>query len=231
MILTVQIADASLPGSLRILSQRPRPADVSGLRYAETLFTAPLGGRLLPAPNLGTVALLATWDDDESFEAFLSSQSLPSPLAKGWQVRMEPLRVFGSWPGMDGLPDRQLPVADEEPVVVLTLGRLMPWRLLPFLRAALPAENDALEEQGLLASTGFGRFPNLVSTFSVWRTVAEMRRYAYDRSGSHHAAVAVDKNRPFHRHSAFIRLRPYATAGSWGGADPLSGLLRSPATS
>jgi hypothetical protein len=58
-----------------------------------------------------------------------------------------------------------------------------------------------------------------------------MRNYAYDRGGSHQAAVAADRARPFHRHSAFIRLRPYATAGAWEGTDPLSGLLRAPASS
>lgn len=225
MILTVQIADAGLAQGLRVLSRRPRPADVPGLRYAETLFTAPLGGGMLPAPNLRRVALLAAWDDDASFEAFLTSRSLPTPFEQGWCVRTEPLRVFGAWPGIEELPDRQLPAADEEPVVVLTLGRLMPWRLVPFLRAALPAENDALAAPGLLASTGFGRFPNLVSTFSVWRSLAEMRAYAFDRAGSHQAAVGTDRDHPFHRHSAFIRLRPYASAGNWGGGDPLAGSL------
>jgi hypothetical protein len=225
MILTVQIADVGIRESLRTLARRPRRADVGGLRYAETLFAAPLGGGLLPAPDLRTAALLAAWDDDESFDVFGASHSLGSQFKEGWQVRMEALRVSGAWPGIDGLPEQQLPVSDEEPVVVLTLGRLMPWRLLPFLRAALPAENDVLAAPGLLASTGFGRLPNLVSTFSVWRTVAEMRRYAHQRGGSHQAAIATDRARPFHRHSAFIRLRPYASAGSWGGGDPLAGVL------
>src|SRR5690349_24296737 len=61
LILTVQIADVGTRQGLRILSRRPRPESVPGLRYAETLFTAPLGGRRPPAPNFGRVALLATW--------------------------------------------------------------------------------------------------------------------------------------------------------------------------
>lgn len=225
MILTVQIAETSASEGMRALRRRPRPADVPGLRYAETLFTAPLGGRLLPAPSLGTVGLLAAWEDDASFEAFLASGALPSPFERSWQVRTEPLRVFGAWPGIDGLPDRQLPAAADEPVVVLTLGRLMPWRAPAFLRAALPAEDDAVAAPGLLSSTGFGRFPNLVSTISVWRSLGEMRAYAFDRAGTHQAAVKTDRERPFHRHSAFIRLRPYASAGNWGGGDPLAGAL------
>jgi hypothetical protein len=73
-----------------------------------------------------------------------------------------------------------------------------------------------LAQPDLLASTAFARLPNLVSTFSLWRTAAGMRDYATRRDGSHRAAVAEDRERPFHRHSAFIRFRPYATRGECG---------------
>ncbi|HEY8081947.1 MAG TPA: hypothetical protein VIE64_00145 [Solirubrobacterales bacterium] len=166
------------------------------------------------------MALIAAWDDDSAFERF-ASHPLAERLAGGWQVRLEPLRLSGAWPEIPGLPERQLPVADEESVAVLTLGRVRPWRVLPFLRAAAPAEREVVNEPGLLASTGFGRLPRLVSTFSLWRTAAAMRNYAYRDGGSHLAAVNADKARPFHGASAFIRFRPYASSGSWGGGDPL----------
>lgn len=225
MIVTVQIAEVPLAEGLKALRRRPPAGETPGLRYAETVFAAPLGGGLLPAPNPRTVSMIAAWDGDAHFDAFLASDPRAAAFREGWQVRMEPLRVFGEWPGLPGLPKEELPVADEEPVVVLTLGRLMPWRLVPFLRAAHPAEEEVLAEPGLLASTGFGRPPRLVSTFSVWRSAAEMRDYAYRREGSHRAAVARDRAHPFHRHSAFIRFRPYASGGSWQGRDPLAGLL------
>lgn len=43
-----------------------------------------------------------------------------------------------------------------------------------------------------------------------------MRDYSYRQGGSHRAAVAADRSRPFHRESAFIRFRPYATRGTCG---------------
>lgn len=220
MIFSIDIAEVGMRQGLRTLAARPRRGEVKGLRYAETVFTAPLGGRL-PAPDFGTVALLAAWDDEGSLDDF-SSHPLAQNLTGGWQVRMSPLRVSGAWPGLEGLPERPLPVDDEEPVAVLTLGRLLPWRLRPFLRATAPAETDVLAEPALLASTGFGRLPNLVSTFSLWSTAAAMRDYAYRQGGSHRAAVASDRERAFHRHSAFIRFRPYATRGEWAGRDPLA---------
>jgi hypothetical protein len=214
MIVSVDIAAVGLRQGLQVLAKRPRVEEVEGLRYAETVFTAPLGAGLLPKPSLGTVALIAAWDDDEALDRF-ATHPLARRLSSGWQVRMAPLRVSGRWPEMPGLPEKQLPVDPEEPVAVLTLGRVKLWRLRPFLRAAAPAEADAVAEPGLIASTAFGR-PPLVSTFSLWRTAAEMRDYAYRQGGSHRAAVADDRARPFHHQSAFIRFRPYATRGQCG---------------
>lgn len=219
MIVSIDIAKIGPRQGARLLSRRPRPEQIEGLRYAETVFTAPLGASLLPKPNLGTVALIAAWDDDDALDRF-ATHPVARQLSPGWQVRMVPLRVSGEWPEMPGLPQRQLPVDDEEPVAVLTLGRVKPWRIRPFLRAAAPAEADAVAEPGLLASTGFGK-PPLVSTFSLWRTAAEMRDYAYRDGGSHRAAIASDRSRPFHHVSAFVRFRPYATRGQWGGRNPL----------
>lgn len=215
MILSIDIAEVGPRRGLGILARPPRPERIEGLRYAETVFTAPLGTSR-PEPSFGTIGLIAAWEDDAARNRFDSSHPLAQELASGWQARMEPLRVFGSWPGLSGLPERPLPVDDEEPVAVITLGRFKPSRLRPFLRTSAPAEKDALAEPGLLASTAFARLPNLVSTFSLWRSAAEMRDYATRRGGSHRAAVAKDRERPFHHHSAFIRFRPYETRGQCG---------------
>lgn len=214
MIVSIDIANVGPRQGLRLLANRPRVKQIEGLRYAETVFTAPLGAGLIPHPDLGTVALIAAWEDDEALDRF-AGHPLARRLSSGWQVRMVPLRVSGSWPEMPGLPKKQLPVDAEEPVAVLTLGRVKPWRFRPFRRAAAPAEADAIAEPDLLASTGFGR-PPIVSTFSLWRTAAAMRDYAYREGGSHPAAIAADRSRPFHRASAFIRFRPYATRGQCG---------------
>lgn len=222
MILSVDIAEVGPRQGLRILAKPPRVGRIEGLRYAETVFTAPLGASR-PAPSFGTVGLIAAWDDETALDRF-SSHPLAEELARGWQARLEPLRVFGSWPGLSGLPERPLPVDDEEPVAIITLGRFKPWRLRPFLRASAPAERAAVAEPGLLASTAFARLPNLVSTFSLWRTAAEMRDYATRKGGSHRAAMAEDRKRPFHHHSAFIRFRPYATRGRCGRFQPLTPL-------
>jgi hypothetical protein len=42
------------------------------------------------------------------------------------------------------------------------------------------------------------------------------------------AAVRGDREVRFHHESAFVRFRPYLSAGSWLGRDPLADLLRDP---
>jgi hypothetical protein len=224
MIVSVHIADVGPREAAEVLLRRPKPGRVPGLIYAETTTTAPLGEPLLPPRQLGPVGMIAAWESDEALERFSHLHPIARHFAAGWQVRLQPLRVFGAWSGMPGLPAKPLPVDDDEPVGVLTLGRLRLRRIGAFRRSAAPAEADALAGPALLAGTGLARLPRLVATFTLWRGAAAMREYATGAGGSHRAAVAADRAQPFHHESAFVRFRPYASRGSWDGRDPLAGL-------
>lgn len=223
MIVSVHLADVGWPQAQRLLFRRPKATELPGLTYAEPALTAPLGERV-PRPKPGRIALIAAWEDDVALDRFLGGHPFADHLAAGWHVRLEPRRSFGSWAGIPGLPAKELPVDDDEPVAALTLGRLRFKRTLPFLRNGAPAERDAVANPAMLASTGLARLalPRLVSTFSIWRSAAEMREYAFGKEGSHQAAVRADRARPFHHESAFIRFRPYASEGRWDGRDPLA---------
>ena len=69
--------------------------------------------------------------------------------------------------------------------MALTLGRLRRRRALPLLRSAAAAESEAIADRAMLASIGLARPPHLVSTFSIWRSNAAMKEYAYGRAGTH----------------------------------------------
>lgn len=183
-------------------------------------------GSRLPRPHPRRIGLIAAWDDDAALDRFLDDHPVGETMAAGWHARLEPLRCFGSWSALPGLPEKELPVDDEEPVAALTLGRLRILRTHPFLKAGGPAERDAIANPAILASTGLGRFarPRLVSTFSIWRSAAAMREYAFDKAGSHQAAVRGDRATPFHHESAFVRFRPYASRGLWDDRDPLTAI-------
>jgi hypothetical protein len=225
MIVSVHLAEGSARGVPGALRGRPDPALVPGLRYAETAVTAPLGPGLLPTPSAGGVGLIASWEDEAALDAFEAGHPVAKRFAGGWRARLQPLRVFGSWPKMEGLPAEELPVNDEEPVVVLTLGRLRLNRAVPFLKASAAAEGEVLEAPGLLATIGLARPPRFVATFSVWNSNAEMRAYVTRPGGAHPAAFQAHAKRPFHHQSAFVRFRPLASSGEWDGRDPLAQAL------
>jgi len=222
VILSVHLADVGARAALGALRAQPAPTELPGLRYAAVTTGAPLGGPLLPVPQLGRVGLIAGWDDDRALDGFLAEHPLARRLADGWHARLEPLRTFGAWPELPGLPEHEQPVDGDEPVAVLTLGRLRVRRALPFLRANRPAADQAVAHPALLAATALARPPRLVATFSLWRSAAEMREYAIGHGGGHLAATRAHHARPFHHASAFIRLRPYAARGRWDGREPLA---------
>jgi heme-degrading monooxygenase HmoA len=223
MLLSAHICDLDLRSASRVLRRPPKPAEVPGLRYAETVITAPLRENLLPSPRLRPVAMIAAWESDEAFEAFSAGHPVARRLASGWQVRLQPLHVYGKWPGLSGLPDGEIKIGDKEPVAVLTLGRPRLHRLPAFLKASARAEAEAVSNPNVLALIGLARPPRLVATFSLWHNVEAMRAYARGSSdGAHPAATRTDRANPFHHDSAFIRFRPYASQGSWDGRDPLA---------
>jgi hypothetical protein len=222
VVVSVHIAKLAAPAAARVLLRPPRPGQVPGLTYAVTTTTAPLGEPLLPPRQLGRVGMVAAWEGDEALDDFERSHPLAARLRAGYRVRLEPLRAFGTWAGMPGLPRQPLPVADDEPVGVLTLGQLRLLGTGRFRRSAGPAEAAALASPALLAGTGLARPPRLVATFSLWRSAAAMRAYAVGAGGPHAAAMRADRARPFHHESAFVRFRPYASSGEWEGGDPLS---------
>jgi hypothetical protein len=220
MIATIHIATPGPRDALSVLLRPPSAESVPGLQYAATAVVAPLGARGFP-PRLG-VGMIAAWENDRAFEEFSARHPVARRLAGGWHVRLEPLRVFGAWPEMPGLPSGVRPHEEDEPVAVLTLGWLRLNRVRPFLRAAGPAEAEAVKHPATLASTALARPPHLVSTFSLWRNAAEMREYAVRDGGPHSAAMRVDRENGFHHESAFVRFRPYASEGDWDGRDPLA---------
>jgi hypothetical protein len=222
MIVSVHIADVGLKAAAKAIRKPPRPEDVLGLTYAATVTATALGSSLLPAPRPGRVGMIAAWEESEALDEFSATHPLAATFAEGWEARLQPLRVSGIWPQMPDLPREPLPVDDAEPVAALTLGRLRLGRALPFLRSSAAAEGAAITDPGLLASTGLARPPHLVSTFSIWRSYAAMRKYAYGKAGGHQAAVRADREHPFHHASAFVRFRPTASRGSWDGRDPLA---------
>ena len=219
MIFTVDIADVTVPTALRLLYSTPRVSRVDGLRHAQMGLAAPLGSDGKPDPH--RVAMIATWDDHGAVDRFRASSPTAAHIESGWQVRLEPVRAIGEWPGLPGDVPRSRQIECDGPAVVLTLGRLRARRALKFLQATALAGQQVVEAPGMIWSTGLAR-PPFVATVSLWDNADALRDYAYgDASSPHVAAMAADRGDPFHSVSAFIRCRPVHSSGGLDGTNPL----------
>lgn len=215
MIASIHIADVGAARAARALRRTPRAATTPGLAYADVLLAARLGGGILPRPHPGRVALFAVWHDDEALDRFLAEEPLAALLSTGHAVRLAPLRASGDWSGLPALAATERPVRDDEPVAVITYGRLKPRRAAAFLRTSARAEAAVAADPALAYGTGLARPPRLVSTFSLWHTAGAMRDFAY-RGAGHTGTLAAAARRDFHSESTFLRFRPYAATGDWG---------------
>jgi len=228
MLASVHVADV---GSRRCLSTSPArftPASITGLRWARPYIAQPLRRGMLPSPSFGRLALLAFWDDAGALDAFEAGHPLATPFADGWRVRMIPQRSFGTWPGLDSDLSHRRRLDEPGPAVVLTLGHLRISQAVRFLRTSAKAEGAAHSAPGLVWGTGLAR-PPYVATCSLWTDESAIAAYAFDGAGAHPAAIATDREKPFHHEQAFVRFRPVAESGSLAGGNPLAAASLLPA--
>ena len=217
MIVWVHIAEQGVRRSLSLLRRGRRPIQAPGLRYSEAAGLTPLAAPVPTLPPRATL-LISSWDDDDALDRYLAANP-----ADGYQVRMKPTRIVGAWPDMPGLPSEEEPMDPDEPAAVLTLGRPRLLQFPRFVRTSRAAERLAVSHPAMVKGTAAARLPRFVATFSIWRTVSEMRDYALGRPDPGHLnAIKADRKKTFHHQEAFVRFRPYATAGTWAGADPLA---------
>jgi hypothetical protein len=219
---SVHVADVGARWGLALTRKPPPAGSIAGLRNAEVGVAAPLSAALLPKPQFGRAAFIGFWDDDESIDRFVAEHPLAVRFASGWQVRLEPLRAFGTWPGLPPEVPSARSVEHDGPVVVVTLGRLRASQAVRFFRATAKAEGAVVNAPGLLWATGIARVPKIVATCSLWESSKAAATYAYGhREPAHSDAIAASEAKAFHHQQAFIRFRPYDLQGHLDGRNPL----------
>jgi len=213
----MQFADIGL-GAVAL--RPPKPEDTPGLRWAATAIPAPLGSKV-PTLRPSRAALLAFWDDDAAFDRFLGDSPIAARVAGGWSARLEPLRAHGEWPGLDPSISKSRKTNYDGPVAVMTLARTRMPQIVRFMRTSRKAEKPIANAAGNTWATGLAK-PPFFATFSLWDSVEAATNYAYGASPANHDdAIHVDRKKPFHHESAFIRFRPYDIKGNLDGKNPL----------
>ena len=195
---------------------------VPGLRHAECLLPMRMGHSVvLPGRyHLSTLVFFAFWDDEAHLDRFLEAPPYRVLGGPHWHVRLRFYRRWGHYRGLDDATPYTELADPEGPVVGITFARLELTQTFRFARWGKPVESQVRDHPGVTRATVAFRPLNTFSTFSQWRSEADMlamvrgRDAARDGTG-HRVAMQERVRRDFHHEFTTMRFIPLAEHGTW----------------
>ncbi|MFM8911519.1 MAG: hypothetical protein ACKOE6_01215 [Flammeovirgaceae bacterium] len=223
-IFTYHLVKTSYLSAIKAMVFPPKPYNVPGLVHAECMLAMTLGAPVFSSSRIlaRQVVLFAQWENETAIDHFLKRHWLGRILKGGWHTRLIFTRQWGKFQNFR-IPDENLVAQSENGcVVAVTIARMKFIEIPRFIRWGRPVEKLVRDHPGTTLSLASIKFPNTVSTFSIWRNQKEMTDMVHGRSSvqkpkRHAKAMQERDRRDFHFEFTTLRFKPISEEGKWGG--------------
>lgn len=219
-IFSYHLVKLSFLSSFKMMLFPIKPHKTNGLIHAETMSAMILGSPIFSLSRIFSreIVVFAQWENEDKLNQFLETDKIGQKLAKGWHIRLDFLRQWGSISGFKIPGTEKETDAQNEPVVAVTLARMKYTEIPRFLRWGRPVEKLVRDHSGTTLSLASIRYPNTISTFSIWKTRKEMTDMVHGHSRMpqptrHMDAMNERERKDFHFEFTTLRFRPIAEFG------------------
>jgi hypothetical protein len=202
----------------------PISKKTKGLIHSEYMTAMTLGSPIISTSRflIKQVAVFAQWENEIALEEYLEQDVFGRTLAKGWHMRLSFIREWGKFSGFKIPEQKEKLEKTNSPVVAVTIARMKPFEVPRFIHWGRPVEKLVRDHPGTTLSLASVRFPNTVSTFSIWKTEKEMTDMVHGHSAipnpkRHYNSMKERERKNFHFEFTTLRFKPIAEFGMWKG--------------
>ncbi|WP_160138024.1 hypothetical protein [Chryseobacterium sp. c4a] len=223
-VFTYHLVKTDYLSALRILFSSPKSRNIPGLIHAEIMTVMTLGSPIFSPSRmlLRQIAVFAQWEDENDIENFLAKNSLGKILSEGWHTRLTFMRKWGKFNKFE-IPDETTEFENpDSPVVAVTIARMKFLQIPRFIHWGRPVEKLVRDHPATPLSLASIKFPNTVSTFSIWKNQKEMTDMVHGHSKvpkpeRHTNAMKERDRKDFHFEFTTLRFKPISEFGEWNG--------------
>ncbi|WP_320416877.1 hypothetical protein [Empedobacter sedimenti] len=198
--------------------------NIEGLIYAETMSAMILGSPIYSTSRFlsNEIVVFAQWENENALDKFLLINPIGKKLSKSWYLKLEFIRRWGNISGFQIPKNSNQDNIEINPAVAVTLARMKFMQIPRFIRWGRPVEKMVRDHSGTTLSLASIRYPNLISTFSIWKTQKEMTDMVHGHSKMpqpkrHFNAMKERNRKDFHFEFTTLRFKVLAEFGEWKG--------------
>ncbi|MCV6630561.1 MAG: hypothetical protein OIF50_11980 [Flavobacteriaceae bacterium] len=197
-----------------------------GLIYSEYMTSMTLGSPIFSTNRflIREIAIFAQWESEKDLDNYLDNDKFGKLIKKGWHVRLAFMRDWGKIKGYKVPKEKEILENSNPTVVAVTIARMRPFAVPRFLHWGRPVEKLVRDHPDTLLSLASFKFPNTISTFSIWKNIQEMEKMVHGHSKvpkpkAHADAMKERERKKFHFEFTTLRFKPLSEFGTWKGKE------------